>query len=315
MTRLLDPLTDFGFKRLFGTEPNKAFLIALLNALLPEGYRIADLEFRNPEWVGKTDLDRKAFFDLFCIGVDGTRFIVELQRARQRYFRDRCLWYSTFPIQEQAIRGREWDFRLAPVIVVAILDFLLDEPAAPEPGDYLHVVQLKNQRGEVFSDKYMQVYLELPRFRKEAGALATEADKWIYFLRNAGNLSGRPAGLSGEMFDDIFEEAKVALLRPEERDEYEGELRRSRDLLNAYRTAKEDGLTAGRAEGRAEGRTEGLAEGMERGAAQKEREVREAVALDTLRAGLGLDTAVKLSRLTVADVRTLASENGIDLGA
>ena len=28
-------LTDFGFKRVFGTEPNKAILIDFLNTLLP----------------------------------------------------------------------------------------------------------------------------------------------------------------------------------------------------------------------------------------------------------------------------------------
>lgn len=292
-TPFLNPLTDYGFKRLFGSEANKAFLIALLNALLPKRHRVADLEFRSPEWLGSTDLDRKAFFDLFCVGADGQRFIVELQRARQRFFRDRCLWYSTFPIQEQAQRG-DWDYCLAPVYTVAILDFLLDVGATPQ-ADHIHVVQLKDQYGEVFFDKYVQIYVELPRFRKTDDALETETDKWLYFLQNAGNLEARPAGLTGEMFDDIFEEAKVALLPPGERDKYEGELRASRDLLNAYRTAKEDG--------HAEGRAEGRAEGVQTKAEQ--------VAVEVLREGLGLALAVKLSKLSEAQVRTLATREGI----
>jgi hypothetical protein len=32
--RYINPLTDFGFKRLFGTEPNKNLLIDFLNVIL-----------------------------------------------------------------------------------------------------------------------------------------------------------------------------------------------------------------------------------------------------------------------------------------
>jgi hypothetical protein len=38
----VNPLTDFGFKRLFGTEPNKMLLIDFLNVLLPERHRIEE---------------------------------------------------------------------------------------------------------------------------------------------------------------------------------------------------------------------------------------------------------------------------------
>jgi hypothetical protein len=46
-----DPKTDFVFKRIFGTEPNKHLLIELLNSLLElEGpYRIDEITFLTPE--------------------------------------------------------------------------------------------------------------------------------------------------------------------------------------------------------------------------------------------------------------------------
>ena len=40
--RYINPLTDFGFKRLFGSEPNKVLLIDFLNVLLPVKHRIED---------------------------------------------------------------------------------------------------------------------------------------------------------------------------------------------------------------------------------------------------------------------------------
>ncbi len=32
----INPFTDFGFKKLFGEEPNKDLLISFLNTLLPQ---------------------------------------------------------------------------------------------------------------------------------------------------------------------------------------------------------------------------------------------------------------------------------------
>ena len=44
--RYINPFTDFGFKKIFGSEVNKDLLIAFLNTLLPpEAGKVADLSF------------------------------------------------------------------------------------------------------------------------------------------------------------------------------------------------------------------------------------------------------------------------------
>lgn len=98
----LNPLTDFGFKKLFGEEPHKDLLISFLNTLLPEHHQIADLHYSKNEYQGITPTDRKAIFDLHCMSERGERFIVELQKVKQLYFKDRSVYYSSFAIQEQA---------------------------------------------------------------------------------------------------------------------------------------------------------------------------------------------------------------------
>jgi len=104
--RYINPFTDFGFKKLFGTELNKDLLIDFLNeVVLPQNKKIADLKYRSNEHMGQTELDRKAIFDLYCMSSNGERFIVEMQKAKQNYFKDRSVFYSTFPIQEQAQTG------------------------------------------------------------------------------------------------------------------------------------------------------------------------------------------------------------------
>jgi hypothetical protein len=66
--KYINLLTDFGFKRVFGTEPNKHLLIAFLNTLLPANRQIQDVTFKNNENIGNTPVDRKAIFDIYCQG-------------------------------------------------------------------------------------------------------------------------------------------------------------------------------------------------------------------------------------------------------
>jgi len=125
--RYVNFFTDFGFKRLFGSELTTNCLIDFLNSLL-EGQEepITDLTFKKTEHLGASEIDRKAIFDVYCENAKGEKFIVELQKAKQRYFKDRSIFYSTFPIQEQAQRG-DWDFKLKAVYTIAILDFEFDD--------------------------------------------------------------------------------------------------------------------------------------------------------------------------------------------
>jgi predicted transposase/invertase (TIGR01784 family) len=120
MGKYIDLFTDFGFKKVFGEEPNKDLLISFLNTLLPAKHQIAELEYSRNEWQGVSALDRKAIFDLHCKTLDGTYFLVELQKAKQNYFKDRSPYYASFQIQEQGQKG-EWDFCLQAVYTIGIL--------------------------------------------------------------------------------------------------------------------------------------------------------------------------------------------------
>jgi len=66
-SRYLNPLTDFGFHKIFGTESNKDLLIDFLNQIIKEEGLITDIEYLKPEQLGNFETDRKAIFDIFCI--------------------------------------------------------------------------------------------------------------------------------------------------------------------------------------------------------------------------------------------------------
>ena len=263
--RYLNPLTDFGFKKLFGTEPNKALLIDFLNALLPPHHQIQDLTYSPTEHLGTTELNRKAIFDLYCHSPQGDRFIVELQKAKQNFFKDRSIYYSSFPVQEQGQKG-DWNFKLDPVYTIGILDFLFEEEQ--DCTDVIHIVQLKNQHCKVFYPKLTFIYIELPKFNKSLDELTTHTDKWLFLLKSLSELLDQPHNLQETIFTQLFAAAELAQFDPLEQVAYRESLKHYWDLNNVVETAWEKGRAEGLAAGEARGRAEGLAAGEARGRAE-----------------------------------------------
>ena len=251
--KYLNPLTDFGFKKLFGSEPNKDFLIDFLNQILPAEHQIKTLTYAQNEHLGQTEIDRKAIFDLYCIGTSGERFIVEIQKAKQNYFKDRSVFYATFPIQEQAKSG-DWNFQLTPVYTIGILDFTFDE--TKNESQLLHQVELKDQNNKVFYDKLKFIYIELPKFNKSDDELTTQFDKWLYIFKHLAELQNRPIALQEKIFKRFFEAAEIAKFSQDERQVYESSLKYYRDIKNVVDTSKEEGIKEGKQVGEKEKATE-----------------------------------------------------------
>ena len=187
--KYINPFTDFGFKKLFGTEFNKELLIDFLNQVLGEREQIRDLTYLNTENQGKTETDRKAVFDLYCENQQGEKFIIEMQNVSQLYFKDRSLYYATFPLQEQAPKGRDWDYYLKAVYTIGILNFSFLDPSGQER--YLREVQLLDkQTHEVFYDKLTFIYLEMPHFNKREQELAKDMKKEGLSIEQIARITG-----------------------------------------------------------------------------------------------------------------------------
>ncbi len=240
--KYINPFTDYGFKRLFGEEPNKNLLLDFLNELLKEEQgTITEITYLKNENLNATELNRKAIFDLYCINERGERFIVELQKTKQKFFKDRMLYYSTFPIQEQAKQGSVWDFQLEKVYTIGILDFEFDEDENC-PNKFRYDVKLKELETDViFSDKLNFIYLEMPKFNKSIDELETRFDKWLYVIKNLNKLDRIPEKLQERVFLQLFETAEIAKFNKQEYQAYEDSLKYYRDLKNSLDTAREEG--------------------------------------------------------------------------
>ncbi|WP_299290548.1 Rpn family recombination-promoting nuclease/putative transposase [uncultured Mucilaginibacter sp.] len=283
--KYINPFTDFGFKKIFGEEASKPLLLDFLNALLPQTNKIANLSFKNTEQLGQTDSDRKAIYDIYCENENGEKFIVELQKAKQNYFRERTVFYSTFPIREQAEKGN-WNYNLKAVYCIGILDFKFDDyENEPEKSEVVHTIKLKNQNGKVFYDKLTYIYLEMPNFKKTEEELQTRLDQWLYFIQNLEDFQTIPAIFKDEIFSQAFEKAELAKLGHPDLDNYENSLKTYRDLKGVIDTAFGDG--------RLEGKQEGISEGI----------LKVAKALKAN--GIAIEIISKTTGLTVNEIETL----------
>ncbi len=239
--KYINPFTDYGFKKLFGEELNKDLLLDFLNELLKEEQgQIKDLTYLKTEQLGATEVDRKAIFDLYCENEKGEKFIVELQKTKQNFFKDRTVYYSTFPIREQAKRA-DWDYELKAVYTIAILDFIFDSDK-DEPKKFRYDVKLTDiDTNKIFYEKLTFIYLEMPKFNKTVDELETRFDKWLYVLRNLNRLERIPDKLREKIFDKLFETAEIAKFTQDQVRSYEDSLKYYRDLKNSLDTAKEEG--------------------------------------------------------------------------
>ena len=239
--RYISLLTDFGFKRIFGTKPNKDLLIDFLNSLFNGEQVVKDVTFLNSEHVGDVHTDRKAIFDVYCENEKGEKFIVEMQNAYQTYFKDRSLYYATFPIREQAQKGEGWNYKLKHVYVVALLNYDMSDPAFSDDTINHDIGLLDKQTHRVFNDKLTFKYVEISKFNKRIEELKTNYDKWLFILKNLSRLDRQPEYLQTAVFNRLFAEAEIAKFTRAELREYEDSLKAYRDIKNSLDSAEEKG--------------------------------------------------------------------------
>jgi predicted transposase/invertase (TIGR01784 family) len=209
--------TDFAFKTVFANEKEKALTISLLNEILSGRNKIEDIRYLLPEQLSNKKDDRRAIYDMYCTNEKKEQFIIEMQVIRQNYLIDRILYYSTFAIQQQALKGK-WDYRLEPVYVIVLMDFTQWE----SNPDFINYHSLMNEEtNEIISDNLKIITVELPKFKKAAEELATGLDRWLFCFNHLHELTEQPATMKGQVFNKLFEITETNKLTLHDMETYE----------------------------------------------------------------------------------------------
>ena len=277
--RYINPLTVFGINRLFNTESNKDLLIDFLNAIigLPEENRICEMQFLKPEQLDKMNINRNAVFDAYCKTELGQYILVEMRNDPSIFFWDKDIFYSAFPIRNQIMTRKKWNFKLDAVYAISLLYFSFPDGQV-DKGNYLHKMPLKDIEAQSVNVKLTFVFVELSKFTKKKKELVTQLDKWLYALNNLSTFKKQPTELSGNVLDKLFQVADTQKFTPDENQAYSFSEKYFLDYVNSILTAAAEGREFRKrlkhdpsyAEGYDKGYDHGLNEGLMKGFNQGE---------------------------------------------
>ena len=263
MNEYIDPISDVGFKLLFGREKiSEPVLMDFLNAILGNSgpNRITSLKYLNSERQSDWNKGKGIRYDILCETASKERYIVEMQKASQPNFIDRATYYVARGVAEQGSRGKArkdtgWDYSLKPVIGIYICNFHV---SGLDARAVVRASTLDEDTFKPIGAKTRYIFVQLPLFDKEEADCENIEDQWIYNIKNMGIRQEVAFRKNSDIFNRLAEVANVATLSPAERRRYDADIKNARDSLNQIRGAYQDGKKEGHIEGRAEGRAEGI---------------------------------------------------------
>jgi predicted transposase/invertase (TIGR01784 family) len=285
-------LTDFGFKRFFGTERYKSNLIHFLNAFLPPYIgMVDDITYLPTEQLGQNDQNKRLVFDVLCANPKNDHIIIEMQKASQEFLKNRIIAYSSRHISNSLeIGDRKYSFPT--ILTIVLVDFEVPELRASDR--FLQHVMLKDDNNDIFSDKMSFLLIDLTKFaiRKSFAQLADDRQKWCYVIKNIWQMEEDDIPLEETVFRELCENCKVSKLNAMEKQEYEKSVLEYDDVKDAM----EYHHRLGKEEGRAE----------ERKIAENEK--REIIAR-MLEKGIPIDTIAEIVGITEEDVTLFQTGN------
>lgn len=324
MGTFVDPFLDTGFKRIFGTEDvSNEILCAFLNALFAEDpvlRNITSVTYRPTERVREWTGGKTIAYDVHCTTSTGHRFIIEMQANDQVYFLKRAFYYVARAVADQGHKGKKgthtvsgygdvmiaeepvvetyWNYDVIPVIGVFLSDFFIDgldrklvtrcrfmDEEDPKPvGDYIRMI-----------------FIQMPAFTKREDECESPFEQWMYNLKNMATMQTMAFTSHQDIFNRLANVASLTQLSPEERAQYDYDLKKARDYHAEMDTARIRGMEQGIAEGRARGIAEGIAEGRAKGRAEFSLEI----AVKLIATGMPDETIANLTELSIDEIKAL----------
>jgi len=292
--KFLDIKTDFAFKKVFGSADSKDLLISFLNATIDfeNNRKIEDLKIVDPYNIPMLKGMKDTFVDVKAELDDGSRVIIEMQVLNHEGFEKRVLYNAAKNYSIQLTKGDAYHL-LNPVIALTITDFILFDNSA----DLINHFKLIEKKQFIeYSDDIELIFIELPKFNKTENQLETIQDKWLYFIKNAGDLDYIPNNLDQEL-NKAFNIANEANLSVEELELQH----KKRDWIYIQKSSIELATKTGLKQGLEQGLKQGLEQGLEQGEWHTKRQL----TMNAYQAGLEMDMICKISGLDMNEVEDI----------
>ena len=261
MAKYIDPLTDTGFKIIFGRENQSETILAkFLNDLFvgtPYFDAITQIKYSNSERVREKERGKTIIHDVICETEKGHKFILEMQKGKKDDFLYRSTYYTCRGVTDQVnigTSGKGSPYKFLPVTTVYICDFDIREL----DDKLTSVFMFRDIEGDrIINNGIRTAYIQLPRFKKGWDECENNFDKWIYILKNMYTFEEFPEMTRKDaVFSRLERVASYAQLAEEDKIAYEADLKWASEYREEIATAKREAAMEGRAEGLAQGRAE-----------------------------------------------------------
>ncbi len=246
----------FAFNRVFGSEQSKDILIDFLNAIIDfeDNCKITDLTIVDPDQIPFIKGMKDSYFNARTILSNGARVIIEIQvlnyeGIEKQFIENAAKLYSTQLNKSQSYEKKE------SIIALTIIDYIIFEKFE----NVISYFKIVEKEAIVDCDNDIElIFVELPKFNKSEQELETITDKWIYFVKNVGQLDCIPKSFKEPNLLEAFEIANAAYLSEKEQ-EFQFKQEDFIYLLKgAWEKARKDGLAAGREDVLKKSRENGL---------------------------------------------------------
>lgn len=233
---LMDPLSNYGFKYLFGSINHKDVIIDFLNAFFDsldsemELYKHTILDIRYK--AGTTgdrfwDINRKPYVVFLCSCSDGSVLKLRLNKI----------------VLLESIRS----LHNVRTQVDSVMSYFVDAHSYPKCYDltllnYRHsdnesrlrcACLVTDGKMEQTRDNLVQFQAELSLFPDGITSDSTRFDKWIYLLRNLSTMTKIPECLDDDIFQRVFEIMDCGNLSTEVFHDYVRHLDEERNILES----------------------------------------------------------------------------------
>ncbi len=245
----INPLIDYAFKLLFGSEKQKSLTIGFINAVLGRQIPVTDVTFPNTVH-SKLSEDGKFFIlDVLAEDALGRKFNIEVQIALPAGMAERMVFYTAETYVRRLQQGQNYT-DLRPSISICVLSgALIRQPAK------LHLdFRLREETLPITLTNDLQIhFLQLNHLQVTAETLytATPIERWCWFLRHAQELTTEQVNqlLPDQEFTEAARVLEMISQTPEQLYEYNARVKAQRDEEARIIYAQQQGIEIGQQQG------------------------------------------------------------------
>lgn len=254
-------MTDFAFKRLFGSPKRKKLLIRFLNIIFAkDNLTVTDVTFHDKEILPADENGKRIVYDIYCTTPDEKQHIIlEMQKLYHSLFENRTVYYACTGIGLQGEKG--WNYNLKPVYSIFVVDFHFPHMTRKD----LHDVRLMDIHShEIYSDAMRMIFIHLVESKEKWEDCETDYDKLLFLIKNMHTMDKESKAYRSGEFEELFNESEICNMAAEDVVAYGQSYQKYVDTLDAVDTASRTSYTKGMDIGFEKGVEKGIEKGIEK---------------------------------------------------